>query len=86
MFEARAVGWLRMAHGLTNLTGAIQHAADAVGHGEDEQADAELRQGLSDLRAIGERIRAQARYYEAPAGLRERVLRQVRRAEPRAPV
>jgi len=46
--------------------------------------DAELRQGLSDLRAIGERIRSQARYYEAPAGLRERVLRQVRRAEPRS--
>jgi anti-sigma factor RsiW len=45
--------------------------------------DAELRKGLADLRAIGERIRRQAHYHEAPLGLRDRILRRARRAEPR---
>jgi anti-sigma factor RsiW len=45
--------------------------------------DAELRKGLADLRAIGERIRRQAQYHDAPPGLRDRILRGVRRAEPR---
>jgi anti-sigma factor RsiW len=45
--------------------------------------DAELRKGLADLRAIGERIRRQAQYHDAPLGLRDRILRGVRRAEPR---
>ncbi len=45
--------------------------------------DAELRRGLADLRAIGERIRRQAQYHDAPAGLRDRLLRRVRRVEPR---
>jgi anti-sigma factor RsiW len=50
--------------------------------------DTELRKGLADLRAIGERIRRQARYHEAPRGLRERILRQIRRTEarPRRPI
>jgi anti-sigma factor RsiW len=45
--------------------------------------DAELRKGLADLRAIGERIHRQAQYHDAPPGLRDRILRRVRRAEPR---
>jgi anti-sigma factor RsiW len=45
--------------------------------------DAELRRGLVDLQAIGERIRRQAQYHDAPPRLRERILRHVRRAEPR---
>ncbi len=45
--------------------------------------DAELRKGLAELRAIGERIRSQARYHEAPPRLRDRVLSRARREEPR---
>jgi anti-sigma factor RsiW len=45
--------------------------------------DAELRKGLAELRAIGERIRNQARYHEAPPRLRDRILSRVRREEPR---
>ncbi|HEX4598284.1 MAG TPA: anti-sigma factor [Burkholderiaceae bacterium] len=44
--------------------------------------DAGLRKGLAELRAIGERIRGQARYYEAPPQLRTRVLARTRRAQP----
>ena len=39
--------------------------------------DAELRRGLADLRAIGERIHRQGLYHNAPPGLRERILRNV---------
>jgi anti-sigma factor RsiW len=45
--------------------------------------DAELRNSLAELRAIGERIRNQARYHEAPARLRARILAGTRRAQPR---
>jgi anti-sigma factor RsiW len=45
--------------------------------------DAELRKGLAELRAIGERIRSQARYQEVPPRLRERILRRVRHEQPR---
>jgi anti-sigma factor RsiW len=45
--------------------------------------DADLRKGLAELRAIGERIRGQARYHEAPPQLRSRILARTRRAEPR---
>jgi anti-sigma factor RsiW len=45
--------------------------------------DSELRKGLAELRAIADRIRSQGRYYEAPPGLRDRILRRVRRVEPR---
>jgi anti-sigma factor RsiW len=45
--------------------------------------DGELRKGLAELRAIGERIRSQARYHEAPPQLRARVLAGTRRAAPR---
>jgi anti-sigma factor RsiW len=45
--------------------------------------NAELRSGLADLRAIGERIRSQAHYHDAPSELQDRILRHVRRAEPR---
>jgi len=45
--------------------------------------NAELRSGLADLRAIGGRIRSQAHYHDAPPELRDRILRHVRRAEPR---
>lgn len=44
--------------------------------------DAQLRKGLAELRAIGDRIRGQARYYEAPPQLRTRVLARTRRAQP----
>jgi anti-sigma factor RsiW len=45
--------------------------------------DAELRSGLAELRAIGERIRSQAHYHEAPPQLRTRVLARTRSEEPR---
>jgi len=41
--------------------------------------DAQLRSYLSELRAMRARIRSQASYHEAPAALRERVLRGSRR-------
>ncbi|HEX4585230.1 MAG TPA: anti-sigma factor [Burkholderiaceae bacterium] len=44
--------------------------------------DGELRQGLAELRAIGERIRSQARYYDAPAHLRARILARTRDEQP----
>jgi anti-sigma factor RsiW len=45
--------------------------------------DAELRKSLAELRAIGERIRSQARYHEAPPQMRARILARMRRSEPR---
>jgi anti-sigma factor RsiW len=45
--------------------------------------DAQLRQGLAELRTIGERIRGQARYHECPPRLRDQVLARVRREQPR---
>jgi anti-sigma factor RsiW len=47
--------------------------------------DGELRAGLSELRAMSQRIRSQARYHDAPPQLRAQVLGQVRRQAPRRP-
>jgi anti-sigma factor RsiW len=44
--------------------------------------DGELRAALAELRAIGERIRSQALYHQAPAHLEARIRSRVRRAAP----
>jgi anti-sigma factor RsiW len=58
-------------------------ATEAIDFERRLAEDAELRKGLVELRAIGERIRNQARYHEAPSHLRARILARTRRAEPR---
>jgi anti-sigma factor RsiW len=57
-------------------------ATEAVEFERRMAEDSELRSGLAELRAIGERIRTQARYHEAPSQLWVQVASRVRRETP----
>jgi anti-sigma factor RsiW len=66
------------------LDGALG-ATDAIEFERRLAEDPELRAGLAELRAVSGRIRSQARYFEAPAALRARILSRVQRESPRRP-